>query len=87
MQWTYAGYWNVVLGANRGAGDVVREFGLSDHLSDDYRSLDEWLGMAEVEVWVQSGGAADNLPTEWAHYHQRALQALVEAATTYSDQF
>jgi len=70
--WTYDVYWNVVLGANRNAGDVVREFDLNPR---DYRGLDEWLGVAEAEAWI-AGGGGGNMPKSWTGFHQRALKEL-----------
>lgn len=73
--WTYEGYWNAVLGANRSASDVVSEFELN---TGDRRGLDEWLGQAEGEA-LAIGGLGE-LPEEWSDYHERALNALCEAA-------
>ncbi|GMV18390.1 MAG: hypothetical protein AMXMBFR56_66140 [Polyangiaceae bacterium] len=73
--WDYEGYWNVVLGADRTAADVVREFALN---VDDRPGLDEWLGHAEVESW-RVGGTGGELPAEWAGFHRRALEELLGA--------
>lgn len=76
--WTFEGYWNTVLGANRNATDVVRELELDP---SDARGLDEWLGKAESEAWTVGGFAGQPYPEEWTGYHARALEALVEAAS------
>jgi hypothetical protein len=68
--WTYEGYWNVVLGANRDAARVVDQFELTP------RGLDEWLGQAEAEACAVGG---IQLPVEWCGFHQQALAEL-EAA-------
>jgi len=70
--WTYEGYWNAVLGANRSVRDVIREFDL-DPL--DRRGLDEWLGHAEAEAW-RVGGGRGRVPAEWDQFHERALYEL-----------
>jgi hypothetical protein len=77
--WSYEGYWNAVLGANRDAADVVREFEL------EARGLDEWLGHAEAEAWALGYGRdgavrGGDMPSEWAEYHTSALAALRRAA-------
>lgn len=68
---TFEGYWNVVLGANRSADDVVREFSLDPA---DRRGVDEWLGNAECEALLFGGDPS--MPAEWADFHSRALDAL-----------
>lgn len=68
--WTYEGYWNVVLGANRSGADVVREFDLVAE------GLDEWLGAAEAEAC--SVGRIE-MPEAWGRFHQRALAVLRQA--------
>jgi hypothetical protein len=73
-RWTYEGYWNVVMGANRSPQDVVFEFGL-DAEGTSRRSIDEWLGWAESEAWAM-GRRGGPLPEEWEEFHQRALQSL-----------
>jgi hypothetical protein len=70
--WDYEGYWGVVLGANRDAAMVVRDFDLAP--SD----LDKWLGEAEVEAW-RMGGEGKEMPEEWARHHQTALEELSAA--------
>lgn len=70
--WTFEGYWNAVLGANRSAEDVIREFDLD---ASDRRGLDEWLGHAEAEAW-RVGGQGGTLPAEWTAHHDKALDAL-----------
>lgn len=72
--WTFDGYWNTVLGANRAVDDVLREFDLT---ATDRRGLDEWLGHAE-EAALAAGGLTD-VPEEWAGFHERALDALCAA--------
>lgn len=73
--WTYEGYWAQVLGANRDASDVVREFALVTAAG-----LDEWLGGAEADAWAAGGrGKQADLPEEWDAFHTRAL-AEIEAA-------
>ena len=69
--WTFEGYWNVVLGANRNADDVVREFGLDP--ADQY-GVDEWLGNAESEALAMGGKT--NMPAEWVEFHIRAFDVL-----------
>ena len=71
-KWDYEGYWNTVLGANRSAEDVIREFDLS---TNDKRGLDEWLGYAEVEAWRVGGHGP--MPKEWSAFHDRALNELI----------
>jgi hypothetical protein len=68
--WTYDGYWNAVLGANRDADDVIVEFDLNGHRAE----LDEWLGTAEESARV--AGGLEVLPAEWADFHGRALDEL-----------
>lgn len=80
-RWTYEGYWNAVLGANRNAEDVIREFELN---SSDKAGMDEWLGNAEIEAAIQlhirgtnvDGLHAGEFPREWREYHTRALEEL-----------
>ena len=74
--WDFEGYWNAVLGANRSAADVVREFGLDPA---DRHGLDEWLGQAEGEA--SAVGDLDSIPAEWRGFHARALAQLEEADT------
>jgi hypothetical protein len=74
---TYEGYWNVVLGANCSANDVVREFDLDLH-ADGRRGLDEWLGLAEVEAISFSRLDMEVLES-WATFHERALNLLTAA--------
>ena len=66
------GYWGCVLGANRDAADVVREFELVDG-----PTLDTWLYDAEEES-RRVGGLAE-VPAQWDAHHDRAL-ALLRAA-------
>jgi len=70
--WTFEGYWNAVLGANRTAADVVREFGLDPA---DQNGVDEWLGNAESEAWLQ-GGHGPFVPGDWVDLHQTAVDML-----------
>jgi hypothetical protein len=72
--WTYEGYWNAVLGANRDAADVVREFEL---VSD---GLEEWLDSAETAARVADW--MTELPEEWPGFHARTLRALESACAT-----
>ena len=71
--WTYEGYWNTVIGANRGPEDVVREFGL---VAD---GLDGWLGAAESAAWRDGGIKGDLRDHGWAPHHARALTELAAA--------
>jgi hypothetical protein len=71
--WTYEGYWNTVLGADRMADDVCREFRLDPR---DRRTLDDWLCRAEAEAWAQGGGEGE-IPAEWWEHHCLALDELV----------
>ena len=63
-----------MLGANRSAADVVREFDLAP---GDRRSLDEWLGHSEEAALGASGDTA--IPDEGEGFHGPALDALCEA--------
>jgi hypothetical protein len=74
--WTYEGYWNTVLGADRDAATVAREFALD---TSDSGGLDEWLGHAESAAWIEGAEGRDGAPhpTEWAGFHARALAELV----------
>lgn len=72
-RYDYEGYWNVVLGANRTAGDLVSEFDLT---STD--GLGEWLGGAEADAWA-IGGHGGEIPEEWSGFHTRALAELSAA--------
>lgn len=72
--WDYEGYWNAVLGGNRTAADVVREFEL---VPTDLVGLDKWLGHAEVESW-RVGGTGGDMPAEGAEHHKHALDELCE---------
>jgi hypothetical protein len=69
--WTYEGYWSAVLGANRSAADVVREFALVP------AGLDEWLGTAEAEAAAM--GNLHGVPDAWGGFHGRAIDALAKA--------
>jgi hypothetical protein len=75
VDWSYEGYWNTVLGANRSADDVVREFDLDP---TDHRGVDEWLGHAEAEA-CREGGIVVCPPASWDGYHAKALDALCGA--------
>lgn len=79
MTWDYEGYWNVVLGANRSPGDVIREFDLVA------QGLDEWLGHAESEAW-SAGGEGGEMPAEWGTFHARALRELGAAVEATEDE-
>lgn len=72
--WTYEGYWNAVLGANRDAAGVVEEFGLSG----TRQGVSEWLGAAEAEA-ARVGGV-DARAVWGADFHERALDELCAAA-------
>lgn len=74
--WTFEGYWNAVLGADRDAADVVREFALT---TSPMGTIDEWLGKAESEAWAM-GRQGGSMPGEWADHHSVALAQLEEAA-------
>ena len=67
--WTYEGYWAAVLGGNRSAEDVVREFDLDP---TNRHTLSEWLGEAEAEAWRVGG----KKPKETFDWHERALDQL-----------
>lgn len=71
--WTYEGYWNAVLGADRDEAAVVEEFELD---ATDRQGLGEWLGSAEAEA-AREGGI--DIPAEWADHHARALAELQAA--------
>lgn len=73
--WTYEGYWNAVIGANRSAEDVIREFELNGR---DRRGLDEWLGNAEAEASI-AGSGTSKVPVEWEPFHAKALEEMVAA--------
>ena len=77
MTWTFDGYWNAVIGAERTAGDVLVDF---DMLDATRRDFDEWLGHAEESA--REAGGLDTLPPEWEGYHERALAMLVEVGAT-----
>ena len=66
MSWTYEQYWNVVLGENRSATDVVWEFDLRP---SNRRGLDEWLGHAEAEAWRVRGKGGE-IPRVWAEHDE-----------------
>jgi hypothetical protein len=70
----YESYWNAVLGSNRDADDVCREFGL---IGRD--GLDEWLGTAESEARAVS---TDGFPSreDCERWHNEALDELTEAS-------
>lgn len=75
--WTAETYWNTVLGANRTAADVVREFELDQ---SDRRGLDEWLANAEIEA-ASAGARGDIVERDamieaWAPLHAGALDQL-----------
>lgn len=70
--WTYEGYWNAVLGANRTAEDVVREFKLD---ASRRTEMEFWLDDAEAAAWA-AGGNSGRVPEEWADFHDRALREL-----------
>lgn len=69
--WDFEGYWNVVLGANRSAADVVRDFDLDP---SDERGLDEWLGHSEEAALGEA--RQTDIPETWEAFHARALDAL-----------
>lgn len=72
MVWTYEEYWNAVIGADRSASDVVREFEL-DAL--DRRGMSDWLGVAEAEAWAR-GTQGGPVPIEWSDHHEKALDVI-----------
>lgn len=74
--WDFEGYWSVVLGANRAACDVVRDFDLD---TSDRRGMDEWLRTAEAEALL--AGGVTEIPAEWCDFHARALDQLCAAAS------
>lgn len=78
--WDFEGYWNTVLGANRSAADVVREFQLD---ASDVRGLDEWLGTAEADALAAGGKTV--VPEEWTSHHARALALLADGSGLMSD--
>lgn len=72
--WTFAGYWNAVLGT-LSAEQVVEDYGLE---TADRVGLSEWLGHAEAEAWA-AGKQGGKVPAEWAAFHEHALDALARA--------
>ena len=74
--WDYEGYWAAVLGPNRSASDVVREFELT--LSRGRRDVDEWLGRAEAEA-LSIGRLGTSDAEQFSAFHERALEALERA--------
>ena len=71
MEWTFDGYWNAVLGANRGPRSVIDEFDLDP---TNKRTLSDWLSDAEAEAWRVGG----DRPTQDQCYvwHEKALAML-----------
>ena len=80
--WTYEGYWAAVLGPNRDALDVVREFDLV--ATRGRRDVDEWLGTAEAEA-LSIGRLGTAVAEQWAAFHGRALDALEQAVRITSE--
>lgn len=74
-EWTYEGYWNAVLGNARSAHAVVEEFELD---TDDERGVDEWLGLAESEAWIEVSDGGER-PEEWLRFYAKALAELLSA--------
>lgn len=71
--WDFEGYWNTVIGSNRSAADVVREFDIVA------KGLDEWLGSAEESAASAGGLDPADLPEEWSAHHLTALAKLNDA--------
>jgi hypothetical protein len=72
-EWSFWGYWNVVIGAQRIASDAVEDSGM-----DSPEGLESWIGHAEAEAW-RVGGEGGRVPREWANYRSRALELLCVA--------
>lgn len=77
--WSFDGYWNVVVGANRNASDAVREFDLAP---GDDSGFSEWLSEAESIAWTAGGHSGEPVPEEWTEYHDRAVRLLADAANS-----
>lgn len=77
IDWTFEGYWNTVLGADRSAADVVAEYDLE---GGNRPSLSEWLSTAESEAW-QLGRLGASQGAAWGRFHEPALDALCDAAS------
>jgi hypothetical protein len=73
--WTYAEYWNTVIGTDRTAAQVIRESKLSP---GDEAAIGEWLCIAE-DAALDKRELETELPAEWEAHHERALRALVNA--------
>jgi hypothetical protein len=72
--WTYEGYWNAVIGAERSAGDAIREYDLTP--DGDVASFRRWLEEAEEEALSQGG--LDGRPDEWSEFRGRAAREFAE---------
>lgn len=72
-KWTFAGYWNTVLG-NISAAAALESY---DMRSGDRQGLSTWLGEAEEAAWL-AGRQGGKVPGEWADFHEKALD-LIEA--------
>ncbi len=71
--WTYAEYWNTVIGVGRTAAQVSREAKLPQ---GDEVAIGAWLCRAEDAAWDKCD-LEPELPVEWEEHHRRALRALV----------
>lgn len=69
--WDYDGYWNVVIGPNKTAADVVDEFDLDPN---DSSFMESWLHDVEVEACL--AGNYKIMPEEWEAFRERALNEL-----------
>ncbi len=81
--WTYEGYWNVVIGADRRPDEAVVEFDLVGKTAEE---IEEWLASSEEEAWQAGKGAddPDEIPDEWEDLRARAARDL-HAATNQCD--
>lgn len=75
---TYDAWWAAVLGANRDAAEVLREFGRDR----SEREIDEWLGGASKDAWLEGPAKHVRLPMpeSWQAFHRRALRELLAVA-------
>ncbi len=78
--WTYAEYWNTVIGVGRTAEQAIREFKLCP---GDETAIGEWLCLAEDAAWNRLE-LEPELPVEWDAHHRRALRSLVSVRLSVS---
>lgn len=67
-EWTYEGYWAVVVGAHLNAADAVREHEICED------GAEEWVDHAERDA-LEAGGLV-SAPREWAEFRARAIGEL-----------